>query len=110
MSFATMLDTTCDIEQDVDVADGQGGYTTTQSTIHANVPCRFASLDKKLEITAYNKTAVFPDYFVFMEYLAIDETMRIKWEGRTFEINHIRDWSHQNRMLKIAVTEIKRNE
>ena len=110
MSFVSLLDTTCAIEGKSRVSDGQGGYTYSWVNQHINIPCRFESLDKKLEILAYDNTAVFPDYFVYMEYPNITESMRVVWEGRTFEINHIRDWSHQKKMMKIAVTEIDRNE
>lgn len=110
MSFASLLDTTCTIQANIETSDGQGGYTITWADQFINVPCRFESLDKKLEIIAYDNSAVFPDYWVYMEYLNITESMRITWEGRTFTINHVRDWSHQKKMLKIAVTELGRNE
>lgn len=110
MSFAALLDNTCDIFRQGLTSDSQGGWTDAgDSILYRRVPCRFENLTKRVEITAYDKTAVFPDYYVYIEYRSgIKEGYRILFESRQFEIKLIEDWSERKLKMKFAVTEIDR--
>ena len=114
MSFALLLDSKCTIKREnlgaIDPATGGYGIPT-YDILYKNVPCRFETLTKKLEILAYDKQAVFPDYFVYMEYLSdIKEGDFLIMNSREFAIDLVENWSEQSKYLKLAVTEIKRNE
>ena len=108
MSFAALLDSKITIKRPTRVVDDIGGEgSTTYATLYSNVPCRFETLAKKLEIIAYDKTAVYPDYYIYLEYRSgIRETDRIFLGSREFEIKLIEDWSEQGKYLMLAVTEI----
>lgn len=110
MSFAALLDNTCTIFREALAEDGRGGWTDDgDPVLYRRVPCRFETLTKRTEIMAYDKTAVFPDYYVYIEYRSgIEEGYRILFESRQFEIKLIENWSEMKIYHKFAVTEIDR--
>ncbi len=110
MSFAALLDNVCSIFREAIASDGRGGWTDSgNSILYSNVPCRFETLTKRTEIMAYDKTAVFPDYYVYIEYRSgIKEGYRILFDNREFEIKLIEDWSEKQTYHKFAVTEVDR--
>lgn len=113
MSFPALLDSTVNIKREIPGSlNPIGGYSApTESILYMDVPCRFETLTKKLEIMAYDKQAVFPDYFVYMEYRSgIKEGDILVKDGRKFAIKFVEDWSEQEEKLKLAVSEIKRGE
>ena len=112
MSFQALLDNTITIKRPTKVINDLGGEgSTTYAVLYTNVPCRFDSQTKKLEIIAYNKDAVFPDYFVYLEYRSgIREGDRLYLGSREFEIKLIEDWSERGKYLMLAVVELGRNE
>jgi len=112
MSFRALLDPTCTIKrEDISTVDEIGGYSdTTYTVLYRRVPCRFETLTKKLEIIAYNKEAVFPDYYVYMEYWSgIKEGDILEKDGRTFEIKLVENWSEAGKYMKLAVVELGRD-
>ena len=113
MSFASLLDSTVDIKRSNPggITTGGGYAAPSEAAIYMSVPCRFETLTKKLEIMAYDKQAVFPDYFVYMEYRSgIQESDILVKDGREFAIKLVEDWSEQGEYLKLAVSELKRGE
>ena len=112
MSFPALLDSTITIKHPTKALNDLGGEgSTTYAVLYTNVPCRFDSQTKKLEIIAYNKDAVFPDYFVYLEYRSgIKEGDRLYLGSKEFEIKLIEDWSEQGEYLMLAVVELGRNE
>ena len=110
MSFQALLDNTCTIKAKSLTSDGQGGYTETYNTLYTNVPCRFESKPRKLEILAYGGAKeVYPDYIVYIESRSgVKEQHHIIFEGRTFEIKLIEDWSEQGKYMSLHVVEIER--
>lgn len=111
MSFEALLDSSVSIKRDSNTADEMGGFTTSLITLYRRVACRFETLTKKLEIMAYDKTAVYPDYYVYMKYHSgIKEGDYIYKGTRKFEIKLIEDWSEQGKYMKLAVVELKRGE
>jgi len=108
MSYRNLLDSTCAIKRETPGAsDGMGGYgTPTLTTLHSNVPCRFETLTKKLEIIAYDKEAVYPDYYVYMEYKSgVQEGDLVVKGSRSFKIKLVENWSEQDEYMKLAVVE-----
>ena len=110
MSFVNLLDNVCDIGSDTLVSDGQGGYTDSTAIKYSNVPCRFESKPRKLEIMAYGGSGVvYPDYTVYIESRsAVKKGDHIIFEGRTFEIKLIEDWSERSLYMSLHVVEIGR--
>lgn len=111
MSFRSLLDSTCDIKERSTTTDSMGGGgSPTWATLYRRVPCRFETLTKDLQIQAYNKKTVYPDYYVYMEYHSgIKEGMRLFKGSREFEIKLVEDWSEQGKKMKLAVTEETRS-
>ena len=111
MSFQALLDNTITIKRPSKPINDLGGEgSTTYAVLYTNVPCRFESLTKKLEIIAYNKDADFPDYYVYLEYRSgIKEGDRLYLGSKEFEIKLIEDWSEQGKYLMLAVVELGRN-
>jgi len=112
MSFAALLDSTVTIKRPTVTRDDLGGEgSTAYATLYARVPCRFESKTEKLGAIAYDKDAVFPDYFVYLEYRSgIKEGDRIYLGSREFEIKLIENWSEQGKYMMLAVVELGRNE
>jgi len=112
MSFSGLLDSTISIKRPSKVVDDIGGEgSTTYAVLYTNVPCRFETLTRKLEVIAYNKDAVYPDYYVYLEHRSgIKEGDRIYLGSREFEIKLIEDWSEQGKYLMLAVVELGRGE
>ena len=114
MSFASLLDSLCDVkEETLGAKDGAGGYEpSTWSVIYRRVPCCWETLTRKLEILAYDKTAAFPDFYVYMEFRSgIKEGGRIvREDGREFAIKLVEDTKLMGEYMKIAVTELMRGE
>lgn len=112
MSFRGLLDSEVDIKRESTVTDDLGGGgAVSYSVLYRRVPCRFETLTKKLEIIAYDQTAIFPDYYVYLEYRSgVIEGDHIILGGREFEIKLIEDWSEQGQYMKLAVVELKRNK
>ncbi|KKL56161.1 hypothetical protein LCGC14_2248170 [marine sediment metagenome] len=111
MSFVALLDNTCNIIRQALVEDGQGGWTDSDVIIYRRIACRFETLTTRMQVMAYDKTMVFPDYYFYMEFLSgIREGDRIVFESRKFEIKLIEDWSERKIYHKLAVTEVYRGE
>ena len=112
MSFQALLDNKIDIKRLSYTTDDIGGQgTPVYSVLYTNVRCRFESLPKKLEIQAYDQTAVFPDYKVYLEgHSGIIEGDRIFLGSKEFEIKLIEDWSEQGKYMTFHVVEIGRGK
>ena len=111
MSFAALLDTTVDIKERTLAGDSMGGGgIITSTTLYTNVPFRFESLDKREEIQAYDKKTTYPDYYGYCEYLSgIKGGQLIVHNSRNFEIKLVQDWSEQEKMMRLSLTELTRN-
>jgi len=116
MSFPALLDTAADILAETLTADGQGGFSgsgTYTTVVYRRVPCRFENVSAKLleKSLLYAKQAIYPDYFVYMEYRSgIKEGHAIKKDGRTWLVKLIHDWSEQNKIIWCEVVEKGRSE
>lgn len=112
MSFRSLLDSEIDIKREIRAEDELGGDSgTNYSVLYRRVPCRFETLTKKLEIMAYDQTAVFPDYYVYLEYRSgVKEGYHLFLGSRIFEIKLVEDWSEQGKYMKLAVVELDRNK
>lgn len=112
MSFAGMLDTTCNIIRLVGTDDGQGGQTTTDVVLYRRVPCRFESLSGSKAQATYAKLQPLPDFLVYMEHQSgIKEGDRVvDSRSREYGIRLIEDWSIAEKYMKLAVVELKRGE
>lgn len=113
MSFEGLLDSFCDVKQEtLGAPDGAGGYgPSTWNIIYRRVPCCWETLTKKLEILAYDKTAAYPDFYVYMEFLSgINERCRLVKDGKEYDIKLIEDTKLMGMYMKLAVTELKRGE
>ena len=112
MSFASLLDNQIDIKRLSYTTDDIGGQgTPVYSILYTNVKCRLESLPKKLEIQAYDQTAVFPDYKIYLEYHSgIQEGDRVFLGSQEFEIKLIEDWSEQGKYMTLHVVELGRGK
>ena len=115
MSFEGLLDSFCDVKgETLGAKDGAGGYEpSTWNIIYRRIPCCWEtiSMAKKLEILAYDKTAVIPDFYVYMEFLSgINERCRLVRNGKEFDIKLIEDAKLMGIYMKVAVAELKRGE
>ena len=112
MSFEALLDSFVTIKHPTVTRDNLGGEgSTTWAILYTRVPCRFESKTEKLGAIAYDKDAVFPDYFVYLEWRSgIKEGDRIYLGSREFEIKLIENWSEQEKYMMLAVVELGRNE
>lgn len=110
MSFQSLLDNSLDIKRESLTTDGMGGYTRAYAVLYTNVRCRFETTSRKAEILALGgKADVYPDYYVYMEYLsAIKEGDHIIFDSRTFEIKLVEDWSERGKYMRLSVVELKR--
>jgi head-tail adaptor len=111
MSFASLLNSTVNIQRETQTADGQGGYTSAWTVLHYRIKCRFQALGSKEAMLTYDKATVFANYFVFMEHLSdIAEGDRLYLGTRAFDVKLIQDWDEVSKYLKLAVLEIGRGE
>ena len=112
MSFQALLDSQIDIKRLSYTTDDIGGQgTPAYAVLYTNVKCRFESLPKKLEIKAYDQTAIFPDYKVYLEsHSGIIEGDRVFLGSKEFEIKLIEDWSEQGKYMTFHVAEIGRGK
>jgi hypothetical protein len=92
--------------------DGAGGQTVTYSVLYRNVMARFQTTAGKQLGTFYDKATTLPDYFVYITgSLDIKENDRIYMsDGRAFGVNKVDSFAEQGVQVKLAVTEIGRNE
>lgn len=114
MSIASMIAdarTEVDVRRITNVADGQGGYTTTTAIILRRIPCRFNAMTSKDLMLAYDKQKVFANYYCFMEYESEiregDELIKTD-DSRVFEVKLKMDWDEKKNYLKLAVLELDR--
>lgn len=111
MSFRSLLNNKVNIKRKTQVADGQGGYTTTWAVVHYRVKCRFQALTSKEAMLSYDKAAVFANYYVHMEHITdIAEGDRLYLGVRIFEVKMVIDYAEVGKYLKLAVLEIGRGE
>ena len=115
MSFEGLLDSFCDVKgETLGTPDGAGGYgPSTWNIIYRRVPCCWEtiSMQRKLEISAYDKTAVIPDFYVYMEFHSgINERGRLVKDGKEFDIKLAEDTKLMGEFMKLAVAELKRGE
>lgn len=112
MSFQNLLDSTVDIFREVQTADSQGGQTHTDTYTHRRVKCRFESAMGRAESAIYGKVTVYPDYYVYMEYISdLKEGDRlIDKRARQYEVKFINNWSERDKYMKLAVVNVGRNE
>ena len=112
MSFFALLDSQVDIKRLSYITDPLGGQSTpVYSILHANVRCRFESLPKKLEIQAYDQSAIFPDYKVYLNAVSgIKEGDRIFLGSKEFEIKLIENWSERGKYMTLHVSELDRGD
>lgn len=113
MSFAGLLDSKCNVKRKSRTTDNQGGWTSTWTTLYRRVPCCFETLTKRLEIQAYDKQAVFPHYFVYLEWRSgIKEGDRLVWDkdSTEYEIVLVENTKHMGKYMKLAVVQVGRGE
>ena len=115
MSFSGLLDSLCDVKREVpgDKDDAGGFLLSTWTIIYRRVPCCWetVSMQRKLEISAYDKTAVIPDFYVYMEFLSgINEGCRLVRNGKEFDIKLVEDTKLMGIYMKFSVAELKRAE
>lgn len=115
MSFASLLDSFCDVKgETLGDPDGAGGYEPSSwSIIYRRVPCCWetVSMQRKLEILAYDKTAVIPDFLVYMEFrTGINEACRLVRNGKEFDIKLVEDTKLMGEYMKLSVAELKRGK
>ena len=112
MSFQSLLDNSVDIKRLSYTTDDIGGQgSPAYSVLYTNVPCRFESLPKKLEIQAYNQSAIFPDYKIYAEWRSgIIEGDRVFLGSTEFIIKLIENWSEQGKYMTLHVVEEDRGK
>jgi len=110
MSFAALLDNVCDFKCPVLTADGKGGFTETWTVSYTNVPCRFETTSRKLEILAYGgKSDIYPDYLLYLEYRSgIKEGDHVFFGSKEFEIKLVEDWSEQGKYMRLSLVDYNR--
>ena len=108
MSYRSLLDKTATIKRETQTTDYQGGFTSAWTTVYRNVPCRFQSLMSRESALAYDKETVFANYYIYFEYLNIQEGDRIYWDNRIFTVKLIKDVDEQHNMMTIAAVEVDR--
>lgn len=111
MSLSTIIadaDTEVNVRRTTNVADGQGGYTTTTAIILRRIPCRFNALTSKDLTLAYDKQKSFANFICYMEYVSEiregDELIKTD-DSRVFEVKLKMNWDEVKNYLKLAVLE-----
>jgi SPP1 family predicted phage head-tail adaptor len=112
MSFDGLLDSYVKIIRQTQTTDGQGGWTTADTVLYQRVKCRFEATMGRQEAGIYGTTVVMPDFYVYLNYTSgIKEGDRlVDKNSKQFEIKLIDDWSKQQKYMRLAVSEIGRNE
>ena len=115
MSFSGLLDSFCDVKGEVPGdKDGAGGFlASTWAIIYRRVPCcwEMISMQRKIEILAYDKTAIIPDIYVYMEFrTGINESCRLVKDGKEFNIKLVEDTKLMGIYMKLGVAELKKGE
>jgi len=110
MSFASLLDNSCDIKRVSTTPDGQGGWTSSEVIVYSSIPCRFESKPRKLEILAYGgMKEVYPDYIIYIASRSgVVEGQLVIFKERKFEIKLIEDWSERGKYMSLHVVEKER--
>lgn len=108
MSYRALLDKTATVKRETLTTDSQGGYTRTWTTVYRRVPCRFQSLMSRESTMAYDKETVFANYYIYFEYLGIQEGDRIYLDSRMFTVKLIKDWDEKKNMMTVAAVEVDR--
>ena len=113
MSFLGLLDSICNIKQEVlGTSDGMGGYAaSTWNTIYWNLPCCFEAMERTKEFIGFDKKAFMPDFVVYLEWHdGIREGMRLVKGSINYEIKLIENTKFLNKYMKLLVTELRRGE
>jgi len=112
MSFQSLLDNKCDVKRPVvETTDPLGGYSdTSYDVLYLNVPCRFETTSRKLEILAYGgKSDIYPDYLLYLEYRSgIKESDHVFLDSRVFEVKLVEDWSERGKYMRLSLVELER--
>lgn len=112
MSFRSLLNNVVTIKRPTYTVGSDGRQTVTYAVLYRRVKCRFEALQGKETIISYDKKSVFANYFVHLEYLSgIKEGDRLYTDrGREFEVKLALNWDEANKLGKLAVLELGRNE
>jgi len=105
MSYRALLDKSVDVKRETLTTDSQGGYTRTWTTVYRRVPCRFNAHLGRESALVYDKPTVLPSYYVYLEYLDINEGDRLYLGSRIFVVKFVANWDEQNNLMTVVVTE-----
>lgn len=108
MSYRSLLDKTATIKRETLTTDSQGGYTRSWATIYRRVPCRFQSLLDRDSTLAYDKETTFAQYYIYFEYIDIQEGDSIYLDSRQFLVKLIKDFDEKHNMMTVAAVEVDR--
>jgi head-tail adaptor len=108
MSYRSLLDKTATIKRETLTSDSQGGFTRTWAVVYRHAPCRFQSLMSRESAMAYDKATTFANYYIYFEFMDLQEGDRIYLESRAFAVKLIKDWDEKKNMMTIAAVEVDR--
>lgn len=106
MSFAGLMNTTCDIERPTRTSDGMGGYVLTWVAAFSGVPCRLFEVDTKEQVM-FGREGVRVSHRLYMEHFAgllEDDTVLIGAER--FAIKGIKPMAGTDRFLQLVVDRV----
>jgi hypothetical protein len=110
MSFSSLMNTTALVQK---VAFAQTTSMTANPTYSTRITSLACSVQPKRlkSVDEFGKITLMNGYRLYCEYnstnAAIDETDRVTWDSRTFEINAIGDGAGRNHHFEIDMLEVK---
>lgn len=101
-----LLPDTCTIQTLTRASDGMGGWTETWADTYTSVPCRIWQKsgnerevgDQGAEVTRWVLTVAYDQ--------AIDATMRVVHDGRTYQVNDVNDTGSERAERRAWLTRI----
>lgn len=112
MSYASLLPDLCNVQRTVEIADGSGGFTSTESTVLRRLACRFNAMGERHLAVYADKLGTQAGFIVFMEgrhkILEGDTIIKIG-DNRQFGVLLVKNYDEQGRFLTIVCRERDRS-
>ena len=106
MSYASLLNTTCDIEQVTLTSDGMGSHTEAWAVLHNDIPTRVFDMTADERESMYQRESVLVTHKFYIEAQAnMSEAKRVVHDATNYNIHSVREMGGRPGLM-VLVTEL----